>query len=142
MSAIEWIDHGADVAFRVHGPTREDVFEQAARSVFSIMLDVNAVRPREPHPVEISSNRLDELLVEWLSEMLVQKDLSGRVFSRFMVRIEGHAAPYRLVGEAWGEPLDRVRHQPMTEVKGISYLGLQIGTDDNGRWTAQVVVDV
>ena len=142
MVAVEWVDHMADVGFRVRGDSREAIFESAAHALFSIMLDVATVRVRTRHSVQVSANRLEELLVEWLSELLAQKDLNGQVFSHFQVNIDERDGSYRLIGDAWGELLDRDRHQPKTEVKGVSYLGLRVGMEQSGLWIAQVVVDV
>jgi SHS2 domain-containing protein len=142
VPAIEWLDHAADVAFRVEGDTLESVFESAARGLFAAMLSVENVRPIAAHCAELSASSLEELLVEWLSDLLVQKELSGRVFSRFDVVLEDvESERPRLVGTAWGERLDPRRHAARSEVKGISYLGLAVERRGE-RWIAQVVVDV
>ena len=94
------------------------------------------------HRIEVSAPSLAELLVEWLSELLIQKELSGLVFSRFEVAITGNElSRFSAIGRAFGETLDCERHQPGTEVKGISYLGLDVSQRDE-MWIAQVIVDV
>jgi SHS2 domain-containing protein len=140
--AIEWLDHPADIGVRVTGATLDAVFEESASALFSIMVSVDAISPTRAHRVKLSSPTLDDLLVMWLSELLVQRDLTGLVFSRFEVTIHGtETGGYVLEGTGWGEQLDVQRHNPRTEVKGISYLGLSVGRHE-GHWIAQVVVDV
>lgn len=140
--SIEWLDHTADVAFRVTGNSVDDVFCEAARAVFSIMFSLDDIRPHVEKHVELFARSLPDLLVEWLSELLAEKDLSGVVFSRFEAAISGgNASGFVITGQASGEPFDRERHRPGTEVKGISLLGLDVSEHDH-TWVAQVVVDV
>jgi len=140
--AIEWLDHTADAGFRASGASIEIAFCEAARALFSLMFAVECIDARTEFQITLNAARLEDLLIEWLSELLVQKDLSGLVFSRFELVISGNeTVGFSASGRALGEPLDRVRHQPGTEVKGISYLGLAVSCQD-GIHTAQVVVDV
>lgn len=142
MTPIEWLDHTADRAFRATGDSIESAFCEAARAVFSLMFAVDEIRPQTEHRVEVSAPSLSNLLVEWLSELLVQKELSGLVFSQFEVAIVGNeVSGFVAEGRALGEMLDRERHHPGTEVKGVSYLGLSV-SQRGEKWVAQVVVDV
>jgi SHS2 domain-containing protein len=60
------------------------------------------------------------------------------LFARFDVTIDGRA----LTATAWGEPLDRARHQPAVEIKGATYTALRVARRADGEWEAQCVVDV
>ncbi len=142
MTPIEWLDHTADMGFRASGDTIEGAFCEAARALFSLMFALEEIRPRTEHRIAVSATSLSELLVEWLSELLVQKELSGLVFNRFEVAIAGkELSGFSAIGRAFGETLDRDRHRPGTEVKGISYLGLDVSQRDE-MWVVQAVVDV
>ncbi len=139
---IEWLDHQADAAFRVEDSTLSGVFSLAAQAVFSLMLDLPQVCPRECHCVDLFASTADALLVEWLSDLLVQIELTGLVFSRFRPLVSrDRESGYRCRGDACGEPIDRTRHAPTTEIKGITHLGLWVKRVPGG-WSAQVVVDV
>lgn len=142
MSPIEWLDHTADVGFRATAPSIEAAFCEAARALFSLMFAVEHIHECTTHRIAVNAVTLEALLVEWLSELLVQKDLTRLVFSRFEVTILGNATSgFSAEGKAFGEPLDRTRHQPGTEVKGISYLGLTV-TCQEDACAVQVIVDV
>lgn len=142
MTPIEWLDHTADIGFRAWEDTIEGAFCEAARALFSVMFDIEQIRPRTQHRITVYAGSLSELLVEWLSELLVQKELSGLVFSRFEAAITGDRdTGFSAIGSAFGERLDRSRHRPGTEVKGISYLGLEVCRCDT-MWVVQVIVDV
>jgi SHS2 domain-containing protein len=143
MTAIEWLDHGADVGLRTTGSSIEEVFCEAARGLFSCMIELEYVRPQTEHRVEVAAATRRALLVEWLADLLAQKELSGLVFSRFDVVVSGDETTGMLAhGRALGERLDPRRHGIGTEVKGISHLGLEVRRQDDGQWLAQVVVDV
>jgi SHS2 domain-containing protein len=60
------------------------------------------------------------------------------LFSRFRVAFSRNV----LTGEAWGEPVDVLKHQPAVEVKGATYTALQVRQELGGEWVAQCVVDV
>lgn len=138
---VEYLDHTADAGIRARGPTVESVFGRAASGLFSLMVDVEKIEPTTQHDVSCRAETLADLLVEWMSDLLAQKDLTGLVFGRFEVWIEREADVWRLRGTAWGEILDASRHAPRTEVKGISYLGLRV-EQEGDDWVAQCVLDV
>lgn len=139
---VEWLDHTADIGFRIQHATLAGAFAEAGHALFSLMVDVSSVRPMVVHHVDLSAETVELLLVEWLSELLARKDIDGLVFSRFQVDVRGEEATrFRCTGRAWGEPIDRTVHELRTEVKGISYLGLTVRPCKKG-WRLQTVVDV
>jgi tRNA nucleotidyltransferase (CCA-adding enzyme) len=78
------------------------------------------------------------LLVDWLNAIIYEMATRGMLFGRYEVKIgEGG-----LKGTAWGEPVDRARHQPAAEPKGATYTEARVEQDGGGIWTAQCVVDV
>ncbi len=133
----ETFEHQADVGIRGFGMTLEEAFENAARALYSVMVKIDAVKPLEVRTVTVSAPDSELLLVEWLNALLSLSDVDRMVFSKFDVKIEGAV----LKGFAWGEKLDPGRHEPNVEVKGATYHLLQI-TKEDGRYTAQCVVDV
>jgi SHS2 domain-containing protein len=139
--SVEYLDHTADVGLRACGPTLEEAFCEAARGLFALMVNVGVVASRARHGVRATAQTLPELLVEWLSDLLAQKDLTGMVFGRFEVRIRDTVDGHVLDGTAWGEEMDRARHGLKLEVKGISYLGLVVEQEAEA-WVAQCVLDV
>ena len=48
----------------------------------------------------------------------------------------------KLVGNAWGEPIDHLRHDLIVEAKGATYTALNVEAEAEDRWIAQCVVDV
>ncbi len=139
--AIEYLEHTADLGLRATGATVEEAFCEAARGLFALMVDLRAVQPRAEYAVHLEAASNADLLVEWLSDLLAQKELTGLVFSEFGVQIDRNGGRCHLDGVASGERLDPTRHAPRIEVKGISYLGLDVRRHNAG-WAVQCVVDV
>ncbi len=136
-----YVDHPADLAVRAWGRTTGEAFAEAARGLFAAMIDVERVAPAEAMRVRLSADSVELLLVDWLAALVAEKDLSGRVFSQFSVDVRLHVRGAELTASAWGESLDRVRHAPRLEVKGITRLGLSV-REEEGRWVARYVADV
>jgi tRNA nucleotidyltransferase (CCA-adding enzyme) len=133
----ETFEHEADIGIRGFGNTAAEAFENAAMAMYSVMVKVSAVGQKEKRTVTVSAPDRELLLVEWLNALLSLSDIEHMVFSKFNVIIEGTA----LTGTAWGERLDRERHEPSVEIKGATYYMLKVFEED-GRFVAQCVVDV
>lgn len=131
-------DHGADIGVRGEGETLEDAFAGAARAMFSIMVDLSDVEPREAVEVSCAATDRELLLVQWLNALLAEADMRGMVFSEFEVRLLDGG----LAGTARGEPFDPSRHVPGVEVKGATLTELEVARGKDGVWHAQTVVDV
>ena len=133
----EHFDHGADIGVRGHGSTRAAAFEQAALALTAVVTDPTAVAARQCVPIACEAADDGLLLAAWLNAVIYEMAVRRMLFGRFSVAIEGT----RLVGEAWGEPVDVARHMPAVEVKGATLTALTVVREDDG-WTAQTVVDV
>lgn len=133
----EHFAHDADVGVRGVGTSRAEAFEQVALAMMAVIIDLETVRPADR--VDIECEGLDDelLLAEWLNRIVYEMASRHMLFCRFSVRLEG----LRLHGAAWGEPVDRERHQPAVEIKGATYTALRVACE-GGEWLAQTVVDV
>ena len=137
MVQFETFEHEADIGIRGFGGSVKEAFENAAVAMYSVMVNIDAVRTKEKRTVIVSAPDRELLLVEWLNALLAISDIERLIFSKFEVKIEGTT----LSGAAWGETLDRDRHDPNVEVKGATYHLLSVNEQD-GKFTAQCVVDV
>ena len=130
--------HGADIGVRGFGDTKETAFEQAALAMTAVIVDLSTVTPTTAVDVSCEAPDDELLLVDWLNALVYEMAVRGVLFSRFEVHLDGQ----RLQGKAWGEPIDRERHQAAVEVKGATYTALRVGREQNGAWHAECVVDV
>ncbi|HEY6293225.1 MAG TPA: archease [Terriglobia bacterium] len=133
------LEHTADVGFEAFGATREDVFRNAGRALLSLIVDLDSVRPRLRVAVNSRASEPEGLLVNWLSEILYLQDAEGWLFADFEIEDLSDRA-IRAFGR--GEPFERGRHPIKLLVKAITYHQLTLETDPQGRWRAQVYVDI
>jgi SHS2 domain-containing protein len=134
----EFFDHTADLGLRIRAADLDTLFAEAACALFAVIVDnLDAVRPLQQVDVSLTGADRDELLFDWLRELLYRFDAEHLVFGRF----EAHVAADGLTGTAWGEPLDRSRHELAHEVKAITYHGLRVEQTAAG-WLAEVIVDI
>lgn len=134
----EHFDHGADIGIRGIGPTEAAAFEQIALALTSVVTDVARVRRDIAVRIACEAPAADVLLVDWLNALVYEMATRRMLFGAYSVRIEGT----RLQATAWGEPVERVRHEPAVEVKGATYTALRVEQLEEGGWLAQCVVDV
>lgn len=134
----EHFAHGADIGVRGIGPTKEAAFEQIALALTGVITDLKSVRPNAAVTITCDAPADDLLLVDWLNALVYEMATRRMLFSAFVVSIDGS----RLSATAWGEPVDRFRHEPAVEVKGATYTALRVEGEEDGHWLAQCVVDV
>ena len=129
--------HDADIGVVGVGPTKAEAFRQAALALTAVITDPGSVRPERPVPVLCQAGSDDLLLVEWLNALVYEMAVRTMLFGDFEVKIEGG----ELRATAYGEPVDRGRHEPAVEIKGATLTALQVAESPDG-WRAQCVVDV
>jgi tRNA nucleotidyltransferase (CCA-adding enzyme) len=135
---FETFEHGADVGVRGFGGTVAEAFEEAARALASVVVDLSTVERDCEVDIECSAEDLELLLLDFLNELVFQMSAHGLVFTCFEVRIDG----LHLRARAFGERVELARHQPAVEVKGATCTELSVAQREDGVWVAQCVVDV
>jgi SHS2 domain-containing protein len=133
----ELIDHTADIGVRVHGLTMSELFEHAAFALFDVMFDISDVQPVLEREFACRSDSIEDLLVEWLGNLLYVFDTERVVFSRFSVEM---IEPTMLVAHAGGEFYDADRHDLKTLIKAVTYHGLCVQQTQAG-FAATVIFD-
>ena len=135
----EHFHHEADIGIRGRGATPASAFEQGAMGLTAVITNPDSVKPGQQIRIRCSAPDLELLFADRLNALIFEMSTRRMLFSRFEVEIRGN----ELIAAAWGEPIDRERHQPVVEVKGATYTALSVGPVDGGRsWQAQAVVDV
>jgi SHS2 domain-containing protein len=134
--SFEEISHTADVKIHASAPSLESLFSDTLKALMQVMYGT----PRGgglTREIRIQSTDNESLLADFLSEVLFVSETEGLVFSDARIRING----FNLVAELYGEAFDPGQHSGGTEVKGISYSGLEIMHDANG-YMVDIIFDV
>jgi SHS2 domain-containing protein len=125
---FEEIDHSGDVGIEARGKDEVDALANATLGLFSLMVH-NGVSARVERPLAIDSNSDEDLVVDWLSEVIATASMHGEVYGD--VRIERTGA-YSVRGVIRGEPIDAGRHQLRFDVKAATYHGLLVERKNDG----------
>jgi SHS2 domain-containing protein len=134
----EFFEHTADVGLRARAADLDTLFADAAVALFAVMVtNLEAVQPVEELSFSLEEDRLDNLLHDWLAELLYTFHSRRIVLKEFQVRL----GEERLTAVARGQPIDLARHQLDAEVKAITYHGLKVEREASG-WLAEVIVDI
>jgi len=135
---FEIFEHTADLGIRVEADSLSALLAEAATALTSVLvLNPETIKPSQEVELTINSTRPEDLLVDWLSELLWRFSAQHMLFSRFEIAEHNDHIAARL----WGEPVDESRHQIDTEIKAITYHRLSVQRHAD-RWTAEVIVDI
>jgi SHS2 domain-containing protein len=136
-----FIDHTADVAAELTGGSAEDLFMFAAQSLTDTLSDLSCVRASVTQSVTLESGSLEDLLVDWLNELLYRFEVQNMLASGGTVTLRETDGRWHLRASITGEAFDPARHPSRVLVKSATYHGLHI-TQTSGIWSARIVFDI
>jgi SHS2 domain-containing protein len=122
----ETLEHTADLMIKAHGRTLKECFENAAFAMMDQILDASTARPEEQVEFEVEGDNNEDLLYNFLSEVLFIFDARHLVLINFDVTL----LPGRLTCRARGERFDRDRHAPKQEIKAVTYHELKVNEEE------------
>ncbi|CAM3996760.1 archease [Corallococcus sp. ZKHCc1 1396] len=119
------------------GRSMEQAFEMAALALAALVTEPQRVEAHEELEVSCHSADHDELLAEWLREVVGA--MAGRRlrFQCFAVRLDG----LNLFGHGFGERAGAERHGANVAVTGASLTQVSVRQGPHGVWTAEALVD-
>ena len=132
---FEEFDHTADVGIRAYGATLDELFENAAAGMFSLVADLEAVEPRGEVEVRVDGEDLGGLMVNWLQELLFLHETQRLLLCEFEVKLKDLS----LTARARGEKIDKRRHELKLAVKAVTYHNLKV---DPAKGVAEIIFDI
>jgi SHS2 domain-containing protein len=136
-----FIDHTADVAADLTGRTLEELFVSAAHALTDIITDRAQVHAVITQSVTVEAATPEDLLVDWLNELLYRFEVQNVLVGDAAVTIEESAGRWHLGATVAGEIFNPARHPSRVLVKSATYHGLAV-TRRAGEWHARVVFDI
>jgi SHS2 domain-containing protein len=126
MKQYELIEHTADVGVKAYGKTVAEAFEHVAEGMFDIITDESTIDPVGQYDIRLEAPDLEQLLVDWLSQLLFLTDAQNLVFGKFQVTLTGN----RLSAQVFGEKYDTKKHRMGAEIKAVTYHMLHVNEKD------------
>jgi SHS2 domain-containing protein len=140
MGRSETYEHTADLGLRVFASDLPDLFRTAAVGLFDVIVaNPDLIQVVAIESVTLRSESTEDLLVDWLNELIFRCETGHRLYSRFEVVLDDTGC--RLDATIGGEPIDRERHLLDHEVKAATHHELSVRRD-NGGWVAELILDI
>ena len=124
MKTYELIEHTADVGIKAYGKNISESFENAAKGMFDIITDKSEIEAVGEYEIYLEAQDLEQLLVDWLSELLFLNSAKNLVFSFFKVKLD--EKNNSLSAHVFGEKYNISKHKIGTEIKAVTYHILEV----------------
>ncbi len=133
-------DHTADRALRVGGRDLADLFVGAGRGMFDLTGDAEGVEPQVWRTIRLEAGDREELLVEWLNELLFLVEQEELLLTEFYIESLTDATPTAkaaLAAHVGGavSPVTRAH------IKAATYHDLKL-VESKAGWSATITFDV
>ena len=138
MKTYEIIDHTADVAIKAYGKNISEAFENAAKGMFDIITDNSEIESIGQYDITLEAPDLEQLLVDWLSELLFLNTSQNLVFGFFKVEIDDKKN--RLTARVFGDKYNISKHKMGVEIKAVTYHMLEVR--NKSPYHVQVLFDI
>lgn len=140
--SYQFLEHESDIGVRGIGSSIIEAFQETAKAMFDVMVEVKKIKPQKQVKIEATASDIEGLLVEWLNELIFQKDITGLYFSKFeILDFKKTNSKYHLNAKVWGSKIDPNKHPVKTEVKAATYSALKCGKE-KGEFFCQCILDV
>lgn len=120
-------DLKSDVMFEAYGKNLNELFENAALALLSVICDLKKVKPEKKERFEIKGTDLGDLMFNWLSAVIAISETENMFFSKVKV-IE--ISSKKIVAELYGEPISPEKGG--TVVKAVTYYGFNLEKTKKG----------
>lgn len=128
------------VGAHLSGATLAELFTSATEVFSGTITPLEVVEPRQAEEIDVDAPDLDELLVDYLSELLYRFDARGWITCRADLDLGEKDGGWTLEGMLRGERLDPSRHSLRRQIVGVTYRGLHVHHDGD-RWLADIFFD-
>jgi SHS2 domain-containing protein len=128
----------SELAVRVTGNSQADLFANSAFALFDVMADVDKIEVKERINLEVEGTDRDDLMVNWMRELLYLYQGSGYLLREFNI---GEVKDTIVKAEVCGEKIDPDRHEVKKEIGAVAFHKSRMEKTGN-QWTAQVIFEL
>ena len=138
MKTYELIDHTADVGVKAFGKNLSEAFQNIAKGMFDIITDNSEIESVGQYDLELEAPDLEQLLVDWLSELLYLNSARNQVFGFFIVDLDEKNK--KLTAKIFGDKFNLSKHKIGSEIKAVTYHMLEVR--NKRPYHVQVLFDI
>ena len=130
----------ADIAYEAYGKTLNQLFENSAFAIFELSVNIETVKAKKTLMFKLENETIENLLYDFLSEILFLKDSKYMVFKRVKVAIK-EGKKYQLKAMLEGDTINPEKQQLENDIKAVTMHMFEVKKEKN-QYTATIVVDI
>ncbi len=130
----------ADIAYEAYGKDLNELFENAAFAIFELSANIKTVEAKKKIEFELENESIENLLYDFLSEILFLKDSKYMVFKNVKVKIK-EGKKYQLKSILEGDTINPQKQQLENDIKAVTMHMFEVKKEKD-KWKATVVVDI
>lgn len=130
--------HQSELAARITGKSQADLFTNSAYALFDVMTDISTIESKETLPLEVEGSDRDDLMVNWMRELLYLYQASGYLLKEFKI-IE--VKDTLVKAQVSGEKIDPDRHEIKQEIATVAFHKSRMEKTGN-QWIAQLIFEL
>jgi SHS2 domain-containing protein len=138
---FQFFDHTGDIGVDIDAADPGALFADAARAFSETVTDREALPADDIVEVSLSTEAIDLLLVDWLSELVYRFDTGGWLARDAEVEVSRADDQWTLRARLAGGRIDPARHEVRVLVKAVTYHALEVVQTGAG-WRARVIFDI
>ena len=127
-----------ELAVRIVGKSQADLFVNSGFALFDVMSDIDKIEGAERLSLEVEGSDRDDLMVNWIRELLYLYQGSGYLLKEFKIN---EVKDTLLKAEVAGEKIDPDRHEIKQEIAAVAFHKSRMQKTGN-QWIAQVIFEV
>ena len=133
----------ADIAYEAFGKDLNELFENAAFAIFEMMVDIKTVDAKKKLEVKLENEKIENLLYDFLSEILFLKDSKYVVFKKVKVLIIENKKNklFELKAVLEGDKINSIKQKLENDIKAVTMHMFEVKKEKSG-YKATVVVDI
>jgi SHS2 domain-containing protein len=120
-------DMTSDVVFEAYGKDKNGLFENAAFALFSVICQIETIKPKFEKKIDVSGEDTKDLMFNWLQKLIEVVDIDNLFLSKFEVKEIGDT---HLKAVCHGEEADPKKGG--TLVKAVTYYKFDLEKTEKG----------
>ena len=132
------LPHTADTGIAATAANLPELIGDLATGMFASMAKLPPAGPGRRIRIDVTSDSVEDLVVDVLAELLTRGEIEDVVFTTFDVELSG---PDRAIVTANGVEVAEVE-EVGPQIKAVTYHDLTVRSHDDGSWEAVVYFDV
>jgi len=131
----KFLEHTADIKFKIYGSNRKEIFENAVLAVSEILAKGNKIKSTKKKIIKIKGNNNEKILYSLIDEIIYLLDAEKFITTKAKVKLD----KFGLSAELYGD--NSKNYKNLGHIKAATYSEMYI-KKIKGNWEAQAVVDI